>query len=320
MYIEKQYRNTFSRMFRQPKGEKVQQFRLKDNRGSVARQRKLIQRVEGEVVPEKMTIANEAIRYAKRLVTHGPQNQQWARRDYGDEGDVNMRAMISLIDLTTFQDASGQRVQGDYNHRDWMRPRRVGAAVAATGGGNCQDIAALTYNFLREKSKKEWTICFVVNPSQKHAFATIGNPNQYPRSTIVADAWVRDAKAIPLSEHFCSAGPFQILKLKRGGKTDRIRNLQSKYWDINRLPQWVANEKSVVRVTFARVPAIYNVESPYLYPNANRTPSNVPAASTPYHILIDGTRLSGQPCPSGQSRRPRPLPAFVCGFRTRSSV
>jgi hypothetical protein len=78
----------------------------------------------------KLGVAQAAIDYVRPFITHGPQNQGWARAQYGDEGDVNMSAMISLVDIQW----GGE---GGYN-ANWVKPRRLGAAVAATGGGNCQ--------------------------------------------------------------------------------------------------------------------------------------------------------------------------------------
>ena len=205
----------------------------------------------------KTAVANNAINYSKGLMTHGPQNQQWARDQYGDEGDVNMAAMIELINKSIFKG-----VQGNYNN-DWTRPRRIGAAVAATGGGNCQDIAALTYNYLREQSELNWTICYVVNPDIHHAFATIGTPSSdNPNEVIVADAWVRYPKAMPLSNHFCKNGPFNVLKSNGGAKANRLNSLQSKYWDVNQLPQYVRDLKNRIRTFSTRNPATWNHEYP----------------------------------------------------------
>lgn len=194
---------------------------------------------------EKIKIAQKAIEYSKHKITHGPQNQHWARQEHGDEGDVNMSAMIRLVDFSKFKMGTEQ---GNYNLH-WTRPRRIGAAVEATGGGNCQDIAALTYNYLREHGDPSWSICFVVNNSAKHSFATIGDPTlDQPDQVVVADAWVKFPRAVTLSEHFCKDGCFTVLKKKRGGKLGRTTGLMSKYWILDQLPTYVKTLKQEIRL------------------------------------------------------------------------
>ena len=171
-------------------------------------------------------IANDAIAFVKSKITHGPENQFWARQQYGDEGSFNYTATRHLVNKTRYKN-----VQGDYN-RDWLRPRRIGAAVEATGGGNCQDIAALTYNYLREHLPDTETICSVVNHFAHHAFATIGVPGQDSSDDIiVVDAWPRDAIAMSFSKHFCNGDGNIIYKQGQGGKINRINTLQSKYYN-----------------------------------------------------------------------------------------
>ena len=188
----------------------------------------------------KMAVANDAHAYAKSKITHGPQNQIWARDKYGDEGDVNRSAMIGLVD-TEWQSSGG------YNS-NWTRPRRIGAAVEATGGGNCQDIAALTYNYLREHCEPSWTICFVVNYDIKHSFATIGKPGgEDEQDIVVADAWVQYPAAVTLDKHFCGKGAkLTVLRAKQGQKPNRTRDLMSKYWDTAALPGYVNGLKNTI--------------------------------------------------------------------------
>ena len=165
-----------------------------------------------EEMKQKLDCAQAAIDYARPFITHGPQNQGWARAQHGDQGDVNMAAMISLAD-TRWRD------EGGYN-TNWVKPRRIGAAVVETGGGNCQDIAALTYNYLREHARPEWTVCFVVANTVHHAFATIGNPTtDNANQVVVADSWVRFPKACRFSEHFCRGDASLVVhKAKPGEK------------------------------------------------------------------------------------------------------
>ncbi len=189
---------------------------------------------------QKMIVAQKAIEYSKSKITHGPQNQIWARNKHGNEGDINMAAMVKLTDAQW-------GAEGGYNQK-WTSPRKIGAAVEATGGGNCQDIAALTYNFLREHCDPTWTVCFVVNNSVKHSFATIGNPlTDNPNDVVVADAWVQFPRAVTFQNHFCKNGTINVLRSKTGKKVGRTATLMSKYWDVAQLPAYVANLKANAR-------------------------------------------------------------------------
>ena len=192
-------------------------------------------------VSAKLACAQNAINYARPLITHGPQNQQWARAEHGDEGDVNMGAMIGLMNVQW----GGS---GGYDG-NWTKARRVGASVAATGGGNCQDIAALAYNYLREHALPHWRVYFVVAENIHHSFATIGDPQNDPaQDVVVADAWVRYPKACRFSEHFCRHdNQLTVRGGKFGGKAGRTGTLISKYWDPVPLPSWVATQKNMVR-------------------------------------------------------------------------
>jgi hypothetical protein len=202
----------------------------------------------------KIASAQRAIDYVKPKITHGPQNQIWARQQYGDQGDINMGAMVEIVNQKW-------NAEGGYD-ANWTRARRVAAAVAITGGGNCQDVAALTYNFLREDAPSRWTVCLVVARNTKHAFATIGVPGEDPPESIaVADAWVRYPKACRFSEHFCrNDNNLEIIRRKSGGKAGRMNTLTSKYWGNADLDQYAKNWKNYVEANQQRSGATWNHE------------------------------------------------------------
>ncbi|MFK0730894.1 MAG: DUF4157 domain-containing protein [Gloeotrichia echinulata HAB0833] len=172
-------------------------------------------------VPRKLKLASDAIQYTVSKFPYGPQNQIWARNKYGEGSDVNMGALVSLMDKT-------QEFLGGYNN-NWLHPRRLGAAAEETGGGNCQEYAAVAYNYMREHADANWTICYVVNDSAHHSYATIGVPIMMSHDiVVVADAWVQYPRPVTLSQHFCNQGRHQVLAQKGGGKMRDARPLGDK--------------------------------------------------------------------------------------------
>ena len=138
-------------------------------------------------------------------------------------------------------DCPHQRSMGTFSgyNANWTDPSKIGASVEATGGGNCQDIAALTFQYLREHCDPSWTICFVVNDTVKHSFATIGIPNTDDHSTVVvADAWVQFPKAVTLQNHFCNGGTITVHQ-QAGKKSEGAETQMSTLWDATQLPGYV---------------------------------------------------------------------------------
>lgn len=170
----------------------------------------------------KVKAAQTAINWVRSFMPYGPGNQSWSWDAGGDRGFVRMSAHFELVDALRSNIPEYSNIYG--------KPRRLAAVVERSGGGNCQDIAALTYSYLRDNSQEGWTICYVTSPGAHHVFATIGEPGVDPPSTIIAvDAWVEHPRPITLDRHFCGKGKLDVIKKKGKRKTARTTLLSSKY-------------------------------------------------------------------------------------------
>lgn len=165
----------------------------------------------------KHKIAQDAINYARIHIRYGPDNQCWGTPT--KDRHVRMGATVD-VGNDTF------KYFGGWNETV-RRPKRLAAIARNTGGGNCQEYAALVYNYLRDRALPEWKICYVNAPEVPHWFATIGDPKRdQALEVVVADAWLKDGKPVSLSNHFCVHERLNIDRCK-GRKKGRLSNLEN---------------------------------------------------------------------------------------------
>ena len=158
---------------------------------------------KGTVAKTRMEMAAEAIAYTKSIIPNAGNTEKGIR---DSSGNSIARTNVARDNCSFYRTSECDDLNA-YCDRNKMNLFAFMAAKAELAqGGNCDEHAAVTFEYLREKYPNE-QISIVESvpnpPKDEHIFVVIGEPGGDPDKLVAVDAWQTEATPVKLKDHVC---------------------------------------------------------------------------------------------------------------------